>query len=477
MSASDSRAGTNVNACHTFIVRRVDHRRPPVGFASDASVKGLEAIPDTRDCLDVSCVRRAGSCAAMPLLLLPAELEPGMRLFEAILRKGRVMVPGGRRLSRDDIGALRCRYPHRAVRIEDPVLDELIAFEDDSHERTVAGVVRRTIASALDAIRPDALNRETERALNLRPLKRAVREAMAYLRDNPVTTALPGRDPDRSCPLSEHIGNVFYLSLVLGIAARDFVAAERRTHTAARDLSPHIAYGLRSMGLGVAFMDLGMFALEHLAHKEEPLTKEECQAVLEHPLTSLQMLPANTDPTARMIVRSHHENYDGSGYPIGIGPERLHVLARIVRIADSFDAATSRHVYREAKSPARALWEMNVGPYRRFYDPRLMKEFARLVQPFPVGTKLRLSDGRFAVLVRYNRRHPFNPSLVTAFDRDGRRLPESELDGPYRLDRRPHLRLASCAGEDLSFIYDPEPDLDGVPVRETFRSLYEAVVP
>ncbi|MDY7108545.1 MAG: HD domain-containing phosphohydrolase [Planctomycetota bacterium] len=400
-----------------------------------------------------------------------------MRLFEPILRKGRVMLPGGRALSSDDIGALRCRYPERAVRIEDPVLDELVAFEDDSHERTVARVVRRLIASALDVIRPGLAAREDGRPLNLRPLKRAVREAMAYLRDNPVTTALPGRDPDRPNALSEHIGNVFYLSLVLGITARDFVASERRKHTAARDLSPRIAYGLRSMGLGVAFMDLGMFALEHLARREEPLTEAQCQAVLEHPLASLQMLPEKTDPTTRMIVRSHHENYDGSGYPIGIGPERLHVLSRIVRIADSYDAATSRHVYREAKSPARALWEMSVGPYRRFYDPHLMSIFARLVQPFPIGTKLRLSDGRYAVLVRYNRRHPFNPSLLTAFDRDGRRLPESELDGPYRLDRRPHLRLASCAGEDLSFIYDPEPDLEGVPVRETFHSLYESVVP
>jgi hypothetical protein len=413
----------------------------------------------------------------MPLLLSPAELEPGMRLFEPILRKQRVMFPGGRRLSSDDIGSLRSRYPDQAVRIEDPVLDELVAFEDDAHERTVAAVVRRTVASALADVRSRVAAPEKASPVNVRPLTRAVREAMAYLRDNPVTTALAERDPDCPDTLSEHIGNVFYLSLVLGLAARDFVAEERRKHTAARELSPHIAYGFRSMGLGIAFMDLGMFALDHLASKSEPLSEEECQAVLEHPLTSLQMLPENTDPTARMVVRSHHENYDGSGYPIGIGPERLHVLTRIVRIADSFNAATSRHVYKQAKSAARALWGMSVGPYRRFYDPHLVKIFAGLVQPFPIGTKLRLSDGRYAVLVRYNRRHPFNPSLVTAFDRNGRRLPASELDGPYRLDRRPHLRLASCHGEDLSFIYDPEPDLDGVPVRETFQSLYESVVP
>lgn len=413
----------------------------------------------------------------MPLLLLPAELEPGMRLYESIARNGRVMLPGGRRLALDDIDSLRNRYPDRVVRIEDPVLDELVAFEDDSHERAVAEEARGTIACAFDSIRPRLVGPEDARKVNFRLLKRAVREVMTYLRDNPISMILPGRDPDCSDYISEHIGSVFYMSMVLAAAARDYVANERRKQTAARELSPRIAYGLRSLGYGIVFMDLGMFALQHLSSKEEPLTEQECQAVLEHPLKALELLPGTTDSTTKMIVRTHHENYDGSGYPIGIGPERLHVLTRIVRIADSFDAAMSRHVYKQAKSPARALWEMNVGPYRRFYDPDLMKIFACLVQPFPIGAKLRLSDGRYAVLVRYNRRNPFNPTLITAFDVDGRRLPEAKLDGPYRLDRRPNLRLASYADEDLSFIYDPEPDLEGVPIRETFHSLYESVVP
>lgn len=400
-----------------------------------------------------------------------------MRLYEPVIENGRVMLLAGRRLSRDEIDSLVRRDPDLTLLIDDPILDELVAFEDDSHERAVAATVQGKIALAMGNVQHRLARRTDAQNVNFRALKRAVREVMSYLTDNPVSAALLAGEPDGEHYLCDHIGNVFYLSMVLASAVRDYVAGERRKQTAARELSPRIAYGLRPLGQGVVFMDLGMFSLQALFGKEEPLTDEECQRVLEHPLIALEMLPEHTDPTTRMIVRTHHENYDGSGYPIGIGPERLHVFTRIVRIADSYDAAISRRVYKEAKSPARALWEMSVGPYRRFYDPVLMSVFARLVQPFPVGAKLRLGDGRGAVLVRYNRRNPFSPTVLIAFDTAGRRLPKEQMEGPIRLDRRPDLRLTSYAGEDLSFIYEPEPDLDGVPIRQTFQSLYESVVP
>jgi hypothetical protein len=413
----------------------------------------------------------------MPLLLPTTELQPGHRLYEPIIENGRIMVPAGRRLSRDEIDSLLRRDPDRTLLIDDPALDGLAAFEDDSHERAVAATVRRKIALAMGNVQHRLVRRTGGQNIGFRALKRAVREMMSYLTDNPVSAALVDGEPDGEHYLCDHIGSVFYLSMVLASAVRDYIAGERRKQTAARELSPRIAYGLRPLGQGVVFMDLGMFPLQALFTKEEPLTDEECQQVLEHPLVALDMLPEHTDPTTRMIVRTHHENYDGSGYPIGIGPDRLHVFTRIVRIADSYDAAISRRVYKEAKSPARALWEMSVGPYRRFYDPVLMGVFARLVQPFPVGARLRLDDGRWAVLVRYNRRNPFSPTVLIAFDAEGRRLPKEQVEGPIRLDRRPDLRLASYAGEDLSFIYEPEPDLDGVPIRQTFQSLYESVVP
>ena len=66
---------------------------------------------------------------------------------------------------------------------------------------------------------------------------------------------------------------------------------------------------------------------------------------------------------AKMVVRWHHENFDGSGYPDRKPGSSLHVFVRIARICDAFDAATSEKFYKQAKSPVRALWEMTFGPY------------------------------------------------------------------------------------------------------------------
>jgi hypothetical protein len=189
------------------------------------------------------------------------------------------------------------------------------------------------------------------------------------------------------------------------------------------------------------------------------------------------MLPYEIAPAARAIVRTHHENFDGTGYPSGLVADKIHVFSRIVRIADAYNAATAAHVYKEGRSPARALWEMSAGPYARFYDPVLMKVFTRLIQPFPIGAKLQLRDGRYAVVVRYNREDPFKPTVVIAFDVNGERLPNSKLEGPISLAERRDLRLQSFDDEQLSYLYGLT-TFDETPVMpKDFSTFFEAVFP
>ena len=225
------------------------------------------------------------------------------------------------------------------------------------------------------------------------------------------------------------------------------------------------------------FCDLGMYPLKHLIYQDGPLTREERQAIRAHPIAGAGMLPEDFSPLARTIVRTHHENYDGTGYPNQLPGSQLHIFARIVRIADAFDAATALHVYRQAKSPARTLWEMLVGLYRRYYDPVLMKVFVQLIQPFPIGARLRLVDGRLAVVVRYNRRNPFLPTVVVAFDEYGEHLPHQDVEGPVELDEQYELRIHSYAGEELGYIYDQTFFQALSPVRGDFTDFFEAAFP
>jgi hypothetical protein len=220
-----------------------------------------------------------------------------------------------------------------------------------------------------------------------------------------------------------------------------------------------------------------MIPLRHLFTNNAPLTDEDKRAIREHPSVGADMLPAEFSPVARAVVRTHHENFDGSGYPDGMEGESIHVFSRIVRIADAFDAATASYVYKQAKSPARSIWEMSAGPYSRFYDPVLMKVIAGLIQPFPVGARLELSDGRSAVVVQYNRKQPFKPTVVIATDAKGGRLSKAELEEPFCLAERDDLQIGSFEGEDLSYLYDSAFMAEISSFSNDFSTIFEAVFP
>ncbi len=392
----------------------------------------------------------------MPILVQVDELQPGMRLSEAFVWKGRIMLPGAKEITNDDVDILRRKYPGISLQIGDPVLDSMIDFEDDSHEREVAQTAARKIAGCMSSVNERFASRADIGALNFDTVRRAAGDVIDYLKDNPVSAALLSRSMEPGNYLSDHSGNVFYLSMVLGSAVRDYVMRERMRQTAASDLSPRVAMNLLPLGLGSMFMDLGMYPLQHLVTQAEPLTPADRDAINNHPITGADMLPDMLPPGVKMIVRAHHENYDGSGYPNRLAGPSLHIFTRIVRLCDAYDAATSTHVFKQAKSPARAMWEISAGPYRRFFDPVLAKMFMSLIQPFAVGAKIKLSDGRYGVVCRYNRRNPFAPTLIVAFDETGARVPNEALGKPMQpgVDGAP--RLAMYADEDLSFIYDIE---------------------
>jgi hypothetical protein len=412
----------------------------------------------------------------MPLLIPCDELKAGMKLYESLIAHGRILLQGGRALTSSDITVLQRRYPGLSVRVGDPVLDEVLEFEDDARERAVATWTQQKISTSMSQVQTRFTRRASLEAADFDALSSAVDELMGFLKANPTSAALISNCLDSRGYLGAHTGNVFYLSMLLGSTVLDYVASERNRQTLARGLQVSFAEDLTPLGLGVMAMDLGMLPLQHLFDQDKPLSTAEREMIQEHPNVAAGMLPRNFSSLSRMIVRTHHENFDGSGYPAGMPGNKVHVFTRIVRIADAYDAATSERVYRQARSPVRVLWEMSRGPYRRFYDPRLMRSFSKLIQPFPIGSKLRLADGRYGAVVRYNRRDPFRPIVVIAFDEQNQPLPKQDLKESVDLadDAAPAIR--SFHGEDLSFLYTETPDHEA-PVAQKFESLLEAAYP
>lgn len=413
----------------------------------------------------------------MPVSVQSDELQPGMRLFEPILWREMVMLPTGRLLTEEDVSSVRRRFPDLSVRVMDPVLDEVVEFEDDARNLEIAASVKVRIVEAMSHVDRRYSKHASLKGVDFQAINDAVAEIMKYLAANPVSSVLLARSRGTKSYLTEHTGNVFYLSMVLGSAARLYVSSERQRQSSARDLLPSVTMDLTPLGLGAMFMDLGMSPLQDLFKTDQPLTDEQWQSVREHPSVGAEALPGDFSAAARSIVRSHHENCSGTGYPSGMPPEKLHVFARIVRIADAYETGTARHVYKQAKSPARVLREMTVGAHRQFYDPELIKVFARLIQPFPIGAKVLLEDGRRAVVVRHDPTNPFQPFGIIAFDTENRRLPESEIEKVVRLSPETDLRIKSFQGEDLSYLYDPAWSGDELPASGRPQTLFETAYP
>ncbi len=412
----------------------------------------------------------------MPLLIPTDELQPGMALAEALIADGRVMLRGGRPLSADDIGAMRRRYPGQRLRVLDPVLDEVVKFEDDRRERQIAAETQRHVARAVGRVHERLHARTAIDAGEIGLLAATVHELLDDLKSDKPTAALVDRCLDPQSYLSLHTGNVFYLSVLLALKCRDYVIAERQRQTRLRNLRPNFAEDLVPLGLGAMLIDVALTRRVELLRADRPLTDDERAELFQHPRAGAKLLPDKMSALARMVVRTHHENLCGTGYPRGTPGDKQHVFTRVVRIADAFDAATSRGLYRAARTPARVLWELSAGPYRACYDAKLVQTLVGLIQPFPIGSRLRLSDGRFATVVQYNRQDVFDPAVVIAFDAQNQPLPRDRLEGPLHLRRRADLRLAAYEDEDLGFLYaDPPPALQ--PDVAAFRTAWAAAYP
>ncbi|MET0622243.1 MAG: HD-GYP domain-containing protein [Pyrinomonadaceae bacterium] len=138
------------------------------------------------------------------------------------------------------------------------------------------------------------------------------------------------------------------------------------------------AVGLRVLCLGAVVHDLGkIFIPGEVLHKAGALTAEEWEAVKRHPLDGARMMSGVAAAEGvRRVVAEHHERWDGGGYPAGLRGEEIDFSARVVAVADAFDAMTSERPYRPAAGYAAAAAELERCAGTQF-DPQVVLTFLR----------------------------------------------------------------------------------------------------
>jgi hypothetical protein len=140
--------------------------------------------------------------------------------------------------------------------------------------------------------------------------------------------------------------------------------------------SPAACKRIRIAGL---LHDVGKVALERsLLHKAGPLSDDEWRQVREHPGRSAHILGGVARFAAFLpAARHHHERYDGRGYPDGLASTEIPLDARVLAVADAYDAMTSNRSYRTALPHAKAIERLEAGAGSQF-DPVCVEAFATL---------------------------------------------------------------------------------------------------
>ena len=130
--------------------------------------------------------------------------------------------------------------------------------------------------------------------------------------------------------------------------------------------------------------DVGKIGIsERILTKPGKLTKEEFDIIKSHSSIGGEILKGIKQfPVFEKVAKSHHERYDGEGYPNGLKGEDIPFEGRIVAICDSFDAMTSDRCYRKALSDITALSELQNGKGTQF-DPELVEVFFKLYNSYP----------------------------------------------------------------------------------------------
>jgi response regulator RpfG family c-di-GMP phosphodiesterase len=173
-------------------------------------------------------------------------------------------------------------------------------------------------------------------------------------------------------------------SLVRTLEARDPYTSGHSLRV--RDYSVRLAKEMqlsprdcKQISLAAKLHDIGKLGLpETILNKQGALTSQEFDAVREHPVIGERILmPVIRSRPVLAAIRGHHERFDGKGYPDRLAGEHIPLHARVITIADCFDAMTSTRAYRQAMPQAQALELLRLGAGTQF-DARLVPVFLRL---------------------------------------------------------------------------------------------------
>lgn len=354
------------------------------------------------------------------------KLRPGMVAAQSIYnRDGGCYLARGMEMSRQYISRLHSLGIHSvAVNSLLPEAGHVPLPEDIVSEKTRMAAVEK-VAKTFDSIKETG-------TLNLKPLSevshRLVDEMLASPCNLVQLTDIRAHDDYTFA----HSVNVAVLSGMLG------------------SLKHLSASTLQTLVLGGLLHDIGKVAVPvEILNKPGRLTSTEMSVIRMHPIVGRERLCVLKYPAAlelSLIAAQHHEHLDGHGYPYHLTGDHIHPYAKIVAIADVYDALTSQRSYKPAYRPHIARKLMGKCSDGQF-DQQLLNLFFNNVALYPTGTVLRTKLG-YAIVRESAFGKTLTPTVAVFADNDG-----NVLEKPFEvnLENRPSDTIVSVV-EDFELV-------------------------
>lgn len=269
-------------------------------------------------------------------------------------------------------------------------------------EEFIEGEVKREMMSELKTLYKNYLNKAPISSAVEKSMSNMAERLMQYIlsKDEYLMNIIEIKDYDNYT--YSHSLFVGVLSVLIGI---------------------HMHYSRNSLielAMAGLFHDIGKVDIPlEITNKKGPLTKEEFEIMKTHPENAVYRLKSCKYFSTNVLkgIESHHEKFDGTGYPKGLSGKQIPIFGRILALADVYDALTSCRSYRRAWSSHEAI-EFIMGCANTHFDYDILQVFLKTIAAYPVGTIVELSNHFLGIVTDNSSENTLRPTVRLLMPRE-----------------------------------------------------------
>jgi len=184
----------------------------------------------------------------------------------------------------------------------------------------------------------------------------------------------------------------------------------------------------KDLAIGALLHDLGKVLIpEDILNKSSELTEIEKEIYKQHVINGYEAVKDESwlSATSKVIILTHHERIDGSGYPFGWKGDKINLSAKIVGVCDAFDTITNKGLDNKPMKVYEAI-EYLTAMKGVFFDEEIVDIFTNHIAAYPSGTGVKTNKGDICIVVRQNPDFPTRPVIRKIESSEGKKITEAE---------------------------------------------------